>query len=63
MDEIKLIVGLRVSAEEEFEGLDIGEHGMHAYDIPPIGGMFGEAPGAMRAEGMAAQKLAATESH
>ncbi len=30
---IKLVVGLRVSAEEEFEGLDVGEHGMHAYDI------------------------------
>ncbi|MDZ7615675.1 MAG: ammonium transporter [Patescibacteria group bacterium] len=25
---------LRVSAEEEIEGLDIGEHGMHAYGLP-----------------------------
>jgi len=24
-------VGLRVSAEEELKGLDIGEHGMEAY--------------------------------
>jgi len=23
---------LRVSPEEELEGLDIGEHGLHAYD-------------------------------
>jgi Amt family ammonium transporter len=28
---IKLVAGLRVSEEEEFEGLDIGEHGMPAY--------------------------------
>jgi ammonium transporter, Amt family len=34
---IKLILGVRVSPEEEEEGLDIGEHGMHAYDIPAFG--------------------------
>ena len=28
---IKGIMGLRVSKEEEREGLDIGEHGMEAY--------------------------------
>jgi len=28
---IKATAGLRVSAEEELEGLDIGEHGIHAY--------------------------------
>jgi Amt family ammonium transporter len=28
---IKMTVGLRVSAEEELKGLDIGEHGMEAY--------------------------------
>lgn len=32
---IKLVMGLRVSAEEEAEGLDIGEHGGIAYNIPP----------------------------
>lgn len=32
---IKLVMGLRVSPEEESEGLDIGEHGGVAYDIPP----------------------------
>jgi Amt family ammonium transporter len=31
---IKLTLGVRVTPEEESEGLDIGEHGMHAYDIP-----------------------------
>jgi Amt family ammonium transporter len=30
---LKYTMGLRVSAEEELEGLDIGEHGMYAY--PP----------------------------
>ncbi|MCP5517236.1 MAG: ammonium transporter [Verrucomicrobiales bacterium] len=28
---IKAVMGLRVSEEEEFEGLDVGEHGMPAY--------------------------------
>jgi Amt family ammonium transporter len=28
---IKYTIGLRVSAEEEIEGLDIGEHGHQAY--------------------------------
>jgi len=28
---IKLIMGLRVSQEEEYAGLDLGEHGMEAY--------------------------------
>ncbi len=30
---IKATIGLRVDAEEELEGLDAGEHGMHAYDF------------------------------
>ena len=32
---IKATMGLRVSEEEELEGLDYGEHGMHAYDLMP----------------------------
>lgn len=32
---IDQIVGLRVSPEEEIEGLDFSEHGMSAYDINP----------------------------
>ncbi len=40
---IKVALGVRVSIDEEFEGLDIGEHGMHAYDIPSVGGGFAEA--------------------
>lgn len=30
---IKVTMGLRVSEEEELEGLDAGEHDMHAYDM------------------------------
>jgi Amt family ammonium transporter len=49
---IKRIVGLRVSAEEELEGLDIGEHGYSAYPefIVPgpgeglLGGQMSGAP-------------------
>jgi len=33
---IKAVMGLRVSAEEETDGLDFGEHGMHAYDLPKV---------------------------
>jgi Amt family ammonium transporter len=34
---INAVMGLRVSEEEELEGLDIGEHGMHAYDFGTTG--------------------------
>jgi Amt family ammonium transporter len=40
---IKATVGLRVSAEEELEGLDLAEHGMHAYDVAPSSGPFDDA--------------------
>lgn len=33
---LKLTIGIRVSAEEEREGLDTFEHGMNAYEIEPI---------------------------
>ncbi len=34
---LKATVGLRVSPEEEYEGLDVGEHGNHAYpDFQPV---------------------------
>ena len=32
---LKMMVGLRVSADEEAEGLDVGEHGMEAYGLAP----------------------------
>jgi len=52
---MKATIGIRVSAEEEMEGLDIGEHGIAAYPdfqqtvtlrTPATSGMAREAPGA-----------------
>jgi len=40
---ISATMGLRVSEEEEIEGLDLGEHGMHAYDVAPSTGPFEDA--------------------
>jgi Amt family ammonium transporter len=39
---IRSTMGLRVSEEEEIEGLDFGEHGMHAYDFPTGSGFLDE---------------------
>lgn len=36
---VKKTMGLRVSEEEEIEGLDAGEHGMHAYESSMSGGV------------------------
>jgi Amt family ammonium transporter len=42
---IRLTMGIRVSPEEEIEGLDIGEHGNQAYpDFAIHGTSFGSAP-------------------
>ena len=35
---VNAVMGLRVSEEEEIEGLDYGEHGAHAYDLGVGGG-------------------------
>jgi Amt family ammonium transporter len=37
---IRATMGLRVDAEEELDGLDYGEHGMHAYDLQLGGGRY-----------------------
>ena len=59
---LKATVGLRVSAEEELEGLDFGEHGMHAYDLSGSPGFIDEAgAGGFAAAGMASSKLVANE--
>jgi Amt family ammonium transporter len=39
---IRATMGLRVSEEEELEGLDFGEHGQHAYDFPTSSGLLDE---------------------
>jgi Amt family ammonium transporter len=40
---LKAIAGIRVSAEEELEGLDLGEHGISAYPEFHTSGAFGAA--------------------
>ncbi len=62
---INATMGLRVSEEEELEGLDFGEHGMHAYDFPTGSGLLDELTGASRKSTpppTAAQQLASSES-
>lgn len=51
---LKVTVGIRVSANEEIEGLDIGEHGMEAYP-----GFATEAVGASGGSSMAGETRAA----
>jgi Amt family ammonium transporter len=42
---IRATMGLRVDPEEEMEGLDMAEHGMHAYpDFPSVSVMGGHVP-------------------
>ncbi|MFT5999857.1 MAG: Amt family ammonium transporter [Neolewinella sp.] len=40
MGALKAIMGIRVPAEEEVKGLDIGEHDMHAYTLSKEDGIF-----------------------
>jgi Amt family ammonium transporter len=60
---IKRVMGIRVSAEEEFRGLDIGEMGMEAYPSDPLGhGDYGLPPPAaaenpVRAKALQAQTV------
>ncbi|HIL01714.1 MAG TPA: ammonium transporter [Myxococcales bacterium] len=58
---IRATMGLRVSEEEELEGLDLGEHGMHAYDVAPSSGPFESAhlrsPGAVAATSVATSMI------
>jgi Amt family ammonium transporter len=51
---IKMTMGLRVGPEEELEGLDLAEHGSHAYDLS-LGSGFMETSG-----GFASRTLLAT---
>ena len=55
---IKATIGLRVSAEEEIEGLDIGEHGMYGYPEAFLGTNSLPTP-----ETIEAARRAARESH
>ncbi len=59
---LKATLGLRVSEEEELEGLDLGEHGMHAYDLSGSPGFMEDTGGAFAEAGLATSKLAASEN-
>ncbi len=60
---LKATIGLRVSPEEELEGLDLGEHGMHAYDLSGSPGFMEDSGGGAFAEaGLSEARLARTES-
>ncbi len=59
---LKVTIGLRVSEEEELEGLDLGEHGMHAYDLAGSPGFMEESGGSMKGVSLASQKLVRNEN-
>jgi len=61
---LKLTIGIRVSEEEELEGLDLSEHGMHAYDLGAGPGWQEQTPGlaSLGAAPSAAPALAGSES-
>ncbi len=59
---LKATIGLRVSPEEELEGLDLGEHGMHAYDLSGSPGFMEEGTtSGFAAAGMPPGKLVSNE--
>ena len=53
---LRMTMGIRVSESEEVEGLDLGEHGMHAYDLGGGPGWLEEAASG----GLAASRPAMT---
>ncbi len=59
---LKATIGLRVSEEEELEGLDLGEHGMRAYDLTGSPGFMEEPKGSIAAVALASQKLVRNEN-
>ncbi len=59
---LKATIGLRVDEAEEIEGLDLSEHGMHAYDLAGSPGFMEDSSGAFAAAGLSSSKLATNES-
>jgi Amt family ammonium transporter len=53
---LRVTLGIRVSEEEELEGLDLGEHGSHAYDFD-LGGAVTHPPLAAAPAGPAGVRL------
>jgi len=59
---LKATIGLRVSPEEELEGLDLGEHGMHAYDLGGSPGFMEEPAPTMAQVAIGSRKLVGSEN-
>jgi Amt family ammonium transporter len=60
---LKATIGLRVSEEEELEGLDLAEHGMHAYNLAGSPGFMEDGGGSdFHSAGLTPSKLAPTDS-
>ena len=55
-------MGLRVSEEEEIEGLDYAEHGMHAYDLAGATGLLDSLGSPGHASTRVATSLATSEN-
>jgi Amt family ammonium transporter len=59
---LKATMGIRVSEEEEVEGLDVGEHGQHAYDLGlGSAGSFEHVAPALQARPVGHSALATSE--
>jgi Amt family ammonium transporter len=61
---LKATLGLRVSEQEELEGLDLSEHGMHAYDLSGSPGFIDEPshPAFGAGAALATSKVATSET-
>jgi Amt family ammonium transporter len=59
---VNMTMGLRVSEEEELEGLDYGEHGAHAYDLGVGGGALDSLGSLSSSRPVAATQLATENS-
>jgi len=60
---VKAVFGLRVSVDEEREGLDVAAHGESAYELYPALSTTGSAARPLRWEGFAAGAVAAASVH
>jgi Amt family ammonium transporter len=58
---LKATLGLRVTEEEELEGLDLAEHGMHAYDLTGSPGMMDDNASGFATGAFSQARLATNE--
>lgn len=58
---VKIALGVRVSEEHEYEGLDIAEHAQESYNIPAFGGSSGFGGGAFGSNSPASRQADAPD--